>query len=88
MKKRTLIITLCLLLGVTFLSIPVYASNDVTINVCDPWEYQYSYYECRDGDTWIVDVYKRNCDGRVEIWRDANPYIEGVCPYIAINPNE
>jgi hypothetical protein len=87
MKKRALIFTFCLLLGITIYILPVYASDEVVISGCTDWKYQYTYYECRNNNTWKVDVYERNCDGRVETKKESSLYLEGICPYIAINPN-
>jgi hypothetical protein len=92
MKKRALIFTFCLLLGLTLLSIPVFASDEVIASTCSEWDTYNTYYECRGNDTWIVYQEMRVCmdsDGRVtiETRERAEPYLKGVCPYIAKNTN-
>jgi len=84
MKKRALIFTFCLLLGLTLLSIPVFAKEDATNSSCEILS-ETVRYECRGGDTWEITTRRERCGDTIVTTITERLFASGICPYVLSN---
>lgn len=75
--RKIIVYTLIALITATCLVSPSHAQETFIQTLCDPWKYQESKYEYLLGDTYIIDIYIRKCDDRIETKKDYQLLIKG-----------
>lgn len=80
MKKKAILLMLTgIILVLAIIALPTSILAGPVLPICQPWVYSHSYLKCVDGNTFIVDVYKRVCPDGLEFRSDVQLYVTGFC---------